>query len=78
MEYEAAKLLTQRRGEIYEKYSHRFSDKPTTGVTFNDESMLFEELSFIMEHGPQKVRNVISKMLRNLKTDQLGLGVIYY
>lgn len=79
MKKEAAEVITQYGGEIYEDYSGRgmFGSK-TDAVTFDSEREFMNAIAEVMVSDDEDERELVAEAIRNIRSDSLGLGVIYY
>lgn len=78
MTQEAAEIICEFGGEVREGYSGRgMYGKTTTGIVFDSEGDFFEAIGEVMECDIED-REEVAKAMRNLKTDSMGTGVIYY
>ena len=80
MTKEAAKTIANYcNGKIDKNYSGRgMFGKTTYGVVIDDESELFYGLAEIMTSGNQEERENVAEWLCNIKSDNMGLQMIYY
>jgi hypothetical protein len=75
---EAAKIIAQHGGDLYENYKGRNSYNLTTGVSFNSDSEFFKAIGDIMISEDENEREIVGVTLRSLKVDNLGKGLIYF
>ena len=79
MTKEVAELLTKYQGEIYENYSGRgMFGRETTGITYEHKQEFYDSIADVMEEGDQEELEQVGEFLRNVKFDNMGLGVIVY
>lgn len=83
MKQNTAELLNNYGGEIYEAYSGRgMYGKETTGITFDSDTDFYSALADCIhdavEDGSMEDGDLLTDMLRKLKTDNMGTGIIYY
>jgi len=76
---EAAKIITNYNGEIYEDYSGRgMFNETTTAITFDSMSDFNEAIADVMVAEDQNEREIVADFLRNYREDSLGKGIIVY
>lgn len=75
---EAAEIFESFGGELRKEYRGRGMNNPTCGIIFENESEFYKTLAELIIDTDEQDRQVISKALRRLQSDSMGLGLIFY
>lgn len=80
MKIEAAEIIANYGGEIYENYSGRgMYDKTTTGITFGSQTEFNRAFAdAIKNSGDDDEKELLTSALSKLQTDNMGLSIIFY
>lgn len=79
MKTEAAEIISDYVGEIYEDYSGRgMFGSTTTAITCDSEEQFNEGIAEIMENEDSENISIVAKAVRSLRKDSLGIGMIFY
>lgn len=78
MTKEAAEIITEFGGELREDYSGRgMYGKTTAAVVFDGEQEFYSAIAEVMECDIED-RETVANALRNIRTDNMGKGMIFY